>query len=558
MNRLSLREKALSSVIVPWVRGHNGRVQSVLYRGHREKSTECSRSPSGGYRITRRRLLSLHVVAVMLLMLGSACAVQQPSHVATIPDEKGLQGRLQEQPKGPSYTVPQLALGPDGSINLMWLTVESGNGREFLFTRSDNLGATWSRPLPLNPDTGAVAGGFRIATSPAGAIYVVWQQWDQTTKARQLRFLRSTDKGVHWDDLFQGLKRLPDMSLPRLVADQDGGRSIAWLAWEKDHGTLEVVRAPDPGAAQLPTPIRLNAPFPAPRYSIIAHRFTSDGKGAFYVIWEEIKAANDYRIYLNRSVDRGKTWAEQPILVSAAEDREHMAHAPEILALPDGRVYVVWEQHEFRPGRHYVPGEVMKPDRLIYVNRSLDYGQSWLPRPVRVGEIHEGLVLASDAQMSADRRGHLYVTWVEGDTKRERLFVARSTDAGLTWSTPIRLDLTSPFTGHFGLPEIQSDDAGQVWVVWQELIEQKTWVLLMNRSTDYGQTWQAQATVLAGPRHGGGSSRGVTFQHDGAGRLYVVWDGGVANDREIYVTRSADFGATWSPQERIAGLTTGS
>lgn len=230
-----------------------------------------------------------------------------------------------------------------------------------------------------------------------------------------------------------------------------------------------------------------------------------------------------------------------------------MAHAPKLLALPQGQVYVVWEQVEFRPGRYPRPGEVMTPDRLIYVNRSLDSGRTWLPDPVRVSEVGDGPVPASNAQMSGDRHGRLYVTWIEESAQRGRLFVARSTDFGATWSKPMRLDLTSPVTGRLSPPEIRSDEAGHVWVLWQELTAQKTWQLLMSRSADYGQTWQEQAAVLSGRRHGGERFRGVAFQHDGTGRLYVAWDGGPENDRELYIARSDDFGATWSPREVLVG-----
>ncbi|MBI4382260.1 MAG: exo-alpha-sialidase [candidate division NC10 bacterium] len=501
------------------------------------------------------RLIRLLILA--LVAAGAGCALGGPTSVTPAPDGGQPARTFGERPKGPEYAAPQLAIGQEGSLYLIWLAFERGKSWDVLLARSEDFGATWSPPRSLKPDKAAVAGGIRIATSPTGPIYVVWHQRDQAASPRKLRLLRSTDKGVHWDDLFQGLKSAQEVPGAQIVTDQDGGVSTAWLVWEKDHRALEVVTAPDPGTTELPTPIRLSAAFPTSQYSIVTHGFTSDGKGSLYVIWEEIKAATDHRIYLNRSVDRSKTWVEQPILVSAAEDQPHMAHRPKILAVPQGQVYVVWEQHEYRPGRDYVPGEVMKPDRLIYVNRSLDYGRTWLPRPVRVNTIREELVQSSNAQISPDRRGHLYVTWVEEDAKRGRLLVARSTDLGVTWSRPTRLDLTSPFAGHLGLPEIQSDEGGHVWVLWQELTEKKTWQLLMNRSTDHGQTWQRQATVLSGRRHGGGSFRGVAFQHDGTGRLYVAWDGGPENDREIYATRSTDFGVSWPPPEVLVGQRSG-
>jgi hypothetical protein len=284
------------------------------------------------------------------------------------------------------------------------------------------------------------------------------------------------------------------------------------------------------------------------------HRLTSDGEGRLYVVWQEIRDWDDKGIYLNWSVDRGQTWAAQPILVSASGESKSLAYSPQISAWPDGRVYIVWEQDEYRAG--HVPGEIKKPDRLIYINRSLDYGQTWLAQPIRLNEAGQGRIDSLSPKLSADRRGHIYVTWIEEEgPKRGRLIVAHSADSGLTWSAPrVRLDLSSPFKGRLAHPEIRSDDFGQVWVIWQELNPgPKGWQLLMNRSEDHGKSWRNQATALTGPAQRGEGFRSVSFLDDAHGRLYVAWDGGPENAQEISVSRSTDFGATWLSRDVHVG-----
>jgi hypothetical protein len=85
-------------------------------------------------------------------------------------------------------------------------------------------------------------------------------------------------------------------------------------------------------------------------------------------------------------------------------------------------VYIVWLER----------GE--KEDSIRF-NRSSDYGATWLDADVRidsdsVGIGKRGLLFP---RMSADTTGKLYIVW-SGDREGEyRLFLNRSTDYGTTW-----------------------------------------------------------------------------------------------------------------------------
>lgn len=496
-------------------------------------------------RLRRSLILALTVAC-------AACALQDTSPVKPALGGVEPSGVLRERPKGPEYVAAQLALGQEGQLYLLWLTVEWQKSWDVLFSHSEDFGATWSPPRSLKPDKAAVAGGFRIAAGPSNTVYVAWREWGPKTKRRTLRFMRSTDGGGQWGDSI-GLPDPPsDLGMPDLLVNRGGDLSIAWLTGPRERRDLEVVSSHDAGTTFPSKPIRLTAVSPKSPYGITNHRVTSDGEGRLYLVWEEIQDWGDHRIYLNRSMDRGQTWTAQPILVSTPEEGKRLASMPKIAALPSGRVYVVWEQHDDRPRRNYVPGTVMNPDKLVYVNRSLDYGQTWLARQIRLNEAGQGPTIdSSNPQLSADRHDNVYVTWVEeAGPKRGRILFARSPDAGLTWSAPgVRLDLASPFKGRPLYPEVRSDDAGHVWVIWQELTKDKGWQLLMNRSDDHGQTWLPQAIALTRLPQRGESFRGVSFQNGPRGQLYVAWDGGPGNDQEIFFNRSADFGTTWLSSE---------
>lgn len=504
--------------------------------------------------MTPVRLLRLLILA--LTVTCAACALQGTTPVKPAPGG-GHPGALRVQPKGPAYAAPQLAIGERGMLYLLWLGLERGKSWDVLFARSNDLGATWSRPpFSLKPNKTTVGGGIQVSAGSGETVYVVWREWDRDTKQRNLRLIRSADGGRQWDDLTLPPAISADMGIPRLLANRNGDIAVAWLAGPRDRRGLAVVSSRNAGANISSEPIRLTAAFPTSEYGIMNHQVTSDAEGRLYVAWEEMKTPSDRRIYLNRSLDQGKTWEAQPILVSTPNEAERHAYMPQILGLSDGQVYVAWTQDEFRANQEVKPGEIIRPDRFIYVNRSLDYGRTWLARPIRVNEAGQGPPIGSGYPwLGADRHGNVYVTWIEEEAPRPgRILFTHSPDAGLTWSAPIRLDLTSPFKGRPAQPQLHSDEVGHIWVIWQELASGSAgWQLLMNRSEDHGGTWREQAVALTGPAQRGGSFRGVSFRNDIDGRLFVAWDGGPENSQEIYFNRSTDFGATWLSREVQVG-----
>ena len=506
--------------------------------------------------MTTRPLHLLRLLILALTAACAACALQETTPVKPVSRGGAPPGASQERPKGPEYVAPHLAIGQEGRPYLVWLAVKWRKSWDVLFSRSEDFGATWSQPISFKPEKGTVAGGIRIATGPSGNVYAVWREWDPKIKIRHVQFVRSQDHGVHWDEPPRLLSASSDVGIPTLLTDHDGGVFVASLAGPRSHRFLEVAILHDFGATFPSTPIRLTAAFPTSQYGITNHRFASNERGHLYVVWEEIKTLLDQRIYLTRSLDQGKTWATHPILVSTPEEGEHRAHNPQIITAPEGRVYVAWEQDEFGVGNREQPEEIRKADRVLYVNRSLDYGLTWLPQPIRLNETGQGPVASSWPQLSTDQKGNVYAIWLEEEgSSRARLLFTRSTDFGMTWSGPrVRLDLSSPFKGWLFNPEVRSDDAGHVWVLWQEMAPgPKGWQLLINRSEDHGESWGTQATALTGPLQRGRRFRDVSFLNDMHGRLYVAWDGGPENSEEIFFNRSTDFGATWLSREVRVG-----
>lgn len=499
----------------------------------------------------------LHVLCLLGLVLVTACAAQQTAPVASVPQE-GTREALQKQPKGPEYVGTQLAVDLDGTFYLLWLAVEWRKSWDVLFSRSEDFGATWSQPVSLKPDKSTVAFGLRIAAGPKGNVYVVWREGDAQTKVRHIRFVGSQDRGAHWGESHELLGKSDDLGYPQLLADQDGGVYVAALIGPHyAHRSLTVAISRDFGATFLSAPVRLSAAFPDSPNGIMNFRVESDGQEGLYAVWEERPmGAVESRIYLHRSSDGGRTWTAQPVLLSAPAEEYHLAHMPQIVAVPKGRVYVVWKQDVHRSGDQQ-PESTKQWDRVIYFNRSLDYGQTWPAGPVRLNEAGARHDDSAMPGLSADQHGHVYAVWLEPERVNagsSQLFFTRSTDFGTTWSAPMaRLNHGSALNGAIVSPIVRDDGKGHVWVVWQEkVVNPNQWSVLMNRSEDYGGSWGARITALTGLPPRRGTFREVSFLGDMQGHLAVAWNGDPPIE-PISVNRSIDFGATWLSREVLVG-----
>jgi len=490
----------------------------------------------------------IRIALLALVAVCTACATQEPKPGA-IPAELLRLPRPRVEPTGPEYAAPQLAIDSNGDVALLWLAIEWRKRWDVLLARSKDLGTTWlQQALSLKPGKARIAGGIRIANDQKGHLYIAWREMDHDKKNRDLIFFRMGDEGVLSR---RSLSTSHDLVVPYLLADPDGGVYVAWLDGYEHHRWLRLATSPDSGFTFSTDPIRLTAANSRADWGIDHPRLASSGEGHLYVVWQEVNGPRDYRIYLQRSSDRGKTWTSEPVLLNIPDPKASGARDPWLVTAPKGRVYVAWEQAEKRFSDPRDPEAAIDTDRMIYVTRSLDYGDTWLPQPVRVNDAGPTPISVLHPQLSAGQDEDVYAIWLEADggPDPKRLMFARSTDSGLTWSAPkVRLDLTSPFGTRPTQPMIRSDASGHVWVLWQELTSRpRGWQLLMNRSDDRGQTWLKQAVPLTRPTERGGTFRGVDFKNDQRGRLYVAWDGGAGNAQEIYFNRSTDFGATWLP-----------
>lgn len=174
---------------------------------------------------------------------------------------------------------------------------------------------------------------------------------------------------------------------------------------------------------------------------------------------------------LARTTDGGRTW-EQARAIYAPAGMAATAHS--IVVLPSGELVDVFTLNRV------VDGETIYE---LGVLRSEDKGATW-GAPVMIGRM--GTVDLVDpystftlrptpdniASIAVDRRtGQLFITWTTGqfsDGRRSEIALVRSTDGGLSWSAPVRINLT-PGNAHAFVPTIAVLDDGTVGVSYFDL-----------------------------------------------------------------------------------------
>jgi hypothetical protein len=202
----------------------------------------------------------------------------------------------------------------------------------------------------------------------------------------------------------------------------------------------------------------------------------------------------------------------------------------------------------------------------IFIRRSLDGGQTWEPDAITViaHESTPGIPFEDKPWIVADTSGphvgNLYIGWTQFTLAASDLMFSRSTDGGITWSSPIKLS---------SVPGLPRDDNGALegfhGVVGPDGTLYTIWDardgIMMATSRDGGASFSKDRLIIpAGPGYFGitGVSRSNGFPQIGmdmrgkrGGNLYVAWSDYSNGDVDVFVSSSADHGKSWSAPARV-------
>jgi len=251
-----------------------------------------------------------------------------------------------------------------------------------------------------------------------------------------------------------------------------------------------------------------------------------------FVLWQEIVfsgGSHGGEILFARSEDGGASFS-QPLNLSNSVagdgkgriNREVWHNGSlDVAAGADGWVYAAWTEYE----------------GALWVAASRDAGKSF-GRPRKIDEPAPARAPA----LAIGPDGAVYLAWTAGDDEGADIRVAKSTDRGASFGTPV---LAERSKGYSDAPKLAVDPAGTLHLVYAQSAGGPfdRYGVHYTRSTDGGQTFRPARPLSAV------NAAFPSLSVDASGDLYVAWelfDDHRSRPRGLGIAVSRDAGRTFS------------
>ena len=167
---------------------------------------------------------------------------------------------------------------------------------------------------------------------------------------------------------------------------------------------------------------------------------------------------------------------------------------------PNGSVFFSWAGYEANGGA--------KGNVNLYISKSTDGGATWVTNLLDVSKSPPDCsaydcgwaFLGAAATMTSDANGVLYALWNAATVAKgpERIYFAKSSDDGNTWSAKTEVS-TAPAGTHHNFPAIAATGAGNVRIAWMDARAANggldRWNVYYRSSTNGGGSWTAETDV---------------------------------------------------------------
>jgi hypothetical protein len=386
-----------------------------------------------------------------------------------------------------------------------------------------------------------------IAADRSGHVYVAWTHYVGFTSTSggdpdpscgtcpspHTVLQVSGDYGATWSDpraLWPSLTRQDD---PQIVVDAADGKTVYAAFMQDNKSSQYVARSDDYGAtwrAMLVEPIQRGTD-----KDILAAR-----GGHVYLVYH-----TQQKIFASVSHDRGVHWSTHNLV--GTTNSELGVSLPSGGAIDSrGNAYFAWNGVNS-------PGQA-KGVKNLYVTKSTDGGHTWTTSLVDVSQSPRQCgcpgwdYWGAQMALAIDGRDRIYVLWDAANVKYgvQRMYFARSTDGGATWTT--RRDVSLAPVGSNNLfPAMTALGNGDVRIAWMDDRNgfdtgnddpDARWNTYYRSSTDGGATWSAEQQLSrfvsgydykkATPKDGFLEPYGDYFEIDidGAGKTQAIWGEG--------------------------------
>ncbi len=379
---------------------------------------------------------------------------------------------------------PWVAVNPTNTADIIAVFQQdrwsNGGSHGLLAAVSHNGGATWSRTFPhfstCAGGTPANGGNYDrssdpwVTFGPDGTAYFASLSVSADLVISALLVSRSTDGGDTWRQ-------------PVTVGRDTSGSNFN----DKESITADPTR---PGTVYLVWD-RTRKPG------------QTEGQGDFHAF------SFRFDIMFSMSTDHGRTWsAPRDIL---ARNRNESTFGNQVAVLPDGTLVDVFELSK---GSGVQPSENAFHFAAI---RSTDGGQTW-SRPILIATDQSVPVVDPTTgapirvgrglpDVGVDpRSGALSVVWADGRFSggaHDDIVVSHSTDGGVTWSAPVRVNASPAGTAAF-TPSVEVAADGTIGVSYYDFRNDTSdpsalqTDYFLTRSQDGGVSWGSETRITRG------------------------------------------------------------
>jgi hypothetical protein len=454
-----------------------------------------------------------------------------------------------------------------------------------LIARSSDGGVTWTAPAPLSESDAAILGddsGPQVATDFQGGWIAAWDSTklgDLPRLDSDIALARSSDAGLNWTaradlnnnaDTDEG----GDSNVQIVWGAQNTTWTALWQSWDSlgdtigTDGDLLFARSTDDGLSWS-DPAVLNSLAATDTEDDKKPQLATDGAGNWVAVWYSPEGYNlpplptqppedddpaDRDILTAYSNDNAVTWSASAPLNGNAVGDSGGDSVPQIVT--DGTTWIaVWQISDIASPSTVGATESLgtgNDDDILYA-RSFDAGATWTyPEPLNTNAL-TGIIRRGgrvvyrpnddrDPQLETD--GSLWIAvWASADDlgsfadpvgsqlEEENDFdiqLARSTDAGATWSDPILVNNDAETDGRKAdiSPQVATD--GTTWIV--------TWLvqgvagpdldIRMARSTNGGLTWSDPEWLNSNAASDDGDDVNQVVTIDEQGNWVAMWQSG--------------------------------